>query len=140
AFDVLAEIVSILEVEHVLARTLGGHRELEALRAGFLGDAPAELLVGEHRGLLRVGLALDPEELLLERAAVVEGEDVELLLVAELHRSVSFGSRWYRLARAPTGQLQIAARTYWTLSPPLSRRSRREGQSPRNRRWRGPLE
>src|SRR6185437_14054671 len=41
--------------------------------------------VGDDRGLLRVGLPLDAEELLLEGAAVVEGEDVELLVVSESH-------------------------------------------------------
>ena len=78
----------------------------------LLGDAGAELLVDEHAsdggvgtgadglqhaledevlgvgddgGLLGIGLAVDPEELLLERAAMVEGEDVELLVVSEGH-------------------------------------------------------
>ena len=88
-----AEILAVLEVEHVLARALGGHRQLQALRARFLGHAAAELLVdehaghrrvgaggdrllealedqvlgvGDHRRLLGVGVALDTEELLLE--------------------------------------------------------------------------
>ena len=54
------------------------HRLQHALEDQVLG-------VGDDRGLLRVGLALDPEELLLEGAAVVEGEDVELLVVSEVH-------------------------------------------------------
>ncbi len=41
--------------------------------------------VGDDRRLLGVGLALDAEELLLEGAAVVEREDVELLVVSEVH-------------------------------------------------------
>ncbi len=39
--------------------------------------------VGDHRRLLWIGFALDAEELLLERAPVVEREDVELVVVAE---------------------------------------------------------
>ena len=112
AFDVLAEVLAVLEVEHVLPGALGGHRELQALLARLGGHGGAELLVDEHAGdrrvgagadrlqhaledqvlgvgddrrLLGVGLALDPEELLLEGAAVVEREDVELLVVSEVH-------------------------------------------------------
>ncbi len=111
ALDVLAELLPILEVEQLLARALGGHRQPQALRAGLLGNGRAELLVhqhprhrrvgarghrllhaledevlgvGDHRRLLGIGFALDAEELLLEGAAVVEREDVELLVVAEL--------------------------------------------------------
>ena len=92
-FDVLGEVLAVLEVEHRLSRALGGHRELQALRVGFLGHAAAELLVdeharhrrvgaggdglletledqvlgvGDHRRLLGIGFALDAEELLLE--------------------------------------------------------------------------
>ena len=110
ALDVLAELLPVLEVEHLLARALGGHRQPQALRAGLLGNGRAELLVhqhprhgrvgagghrllqaledevlgvGDHRRLLRVGFALDAEELLLEGAPVVEREDVELLVIAE---------------------------------------------------------
>ena len=50
----------------------------EALEDQVLG-------VGDDRRLLGVGLALDPEELLLEGAAMVEGEDVELLVISEVH-------------------------------------------------------
>src|ERR1700722_4702147 len=132
ALNVLAELVPVLEVEHVLARTLGRHCELQPLGSCFLRDRAPELLVhehtghrgirsrghgsqqtledqvlgvGDHRGLFRVGVALDPEELLLEGASVVEREDVELLLVAELHRSVSFICRLFRLAAAPARTL-----------------------------------
>jgi hypothetical protein len=55
-------------------------------RVGARGDRLQHALedqvlgVGDDRGLLGVGLALDPEELLLEGAAVVEGEDVELVV------------------------------------------------------------
>src|SRR5207244_10294972 len=41
--------------------------------------------VGDDRRLLGVGLAVDAEELLLEGAAVVEGEDVQLQVVAGPH-------------------------------------------------------
>ncbi len=107
AFDVLAEVLAVLEVEHVLPGALGGHRELQAALLRLGRDGGAELLVDEHagdgrvgagadglqhaledqvlgvgddRGLLGVGLAVDPEELLLEGAAVVEREDVELVV------------------------------------------------------------
>ncbi len=110
--DVLAEVLAVLEVEHVLARALSRHRELQALLVRLLGHGRAELLVDEHarhgglgaradrlehaledqvlgvgddRRLLGVGLSLDAEELLLEGAAVVEGEYVELLVVSESH-------------------------------------------------------
>ena len=53
------------------------HRLEHALEDQVLG-------VGDDRGLLGVGLALDPEELLLEGAAVVEGQDVELVVVSEV--------------------------------------------------------
>ena len=41
--------------------------------------------VGDDRRLLGIGFALDPEEPLLEGAAVVEREDVEGSVVAEVH-------------------------------------------------------
>src|SRR5664280_1296148 len=112
AQDVLAEVLAVLEVEHALAGALGGHGQLEALLARLGGHGGAELLVHEHprggsvgagadglqqplvdevlgvgddRRLLGVRLTLDPEELPLEGAAVVEGEDVELLVVSEVH-------------------------------------------------------
>src|SRR5664279_453752 len=114
AQDVLAEVLAVLEVERALAGALGGHGQLEALLARLGGHGGAELLVHEHprggsvgaradglqqplvdevlgvgddRRLLGVRLTLDPEELLLEGAAVVEGEDVELLVVSEVHCS-----------------------------------------------------
>ncbi len=71
---------------------LGGHGGAELLVDEHAGDggvgAGADGLqhaledqvlgVGDDRRLLGVRLALDPEELLLEGAAVVEREDVEL--------------------------------------------------------------
>ena len=113
--------VLVLEVEVVLPRALGGHRELQAAFARLLGHAGAELLIHEHagcarigaradraqhaledkvlgigddRGLLRVRFALDAEELLLEGAPVIEGQDVELLVVADGHALSSSEGRW----------------------------------------------
>ncbi len=110
--DVLTEVIAVLEVEHVLARALGRHGQLQALLARLGGDGRAELLVdedardgrvgagadglqealedqvlgvGDDRRLLRVGLPLDAEELLLEGAAMVKGEYVELLVVSGVH-------------------------------------------------------
>jgi hypothetical protein len=107
--------VAVLEVEHVLAGLLDRHRQLQARGLGVAGDVlgPAELLVdedaegvrvhvalldrldhalvdevlgvGDRRGLLRRGVALDPEHLLLERAAMVEREDVQLAVIAQRH-------------------------------------------------------
>ena len=57
----------------------GGDRLQHALEDQVLG-------VGDDRRLLGVRLALDPEELLLEGAAVVEGEYVERLVVSEVHK------------------------------------------------------
>jgi hypothetical protein len=112
ALDVLAEGVAVLEVELVLAALLDRHRELEALLLRPLGDPVAELLVDEHAGrrgvepalhrqlhaledqllgvrdrrrLLLRRVALDPEHLLLEGATVIEGQDVQLAVVAERH-------------------------------------------------------
>ena len=112
--DVIAELVAVVEVELVLARLLDRHRQHEAALLGLLGDAlrRAELLVdeaacaawlgaplgglqhaledqvlgvGDRLRLLWRGVALDPEHLLLERASMVEGQDVELAVVAECH-------------------------------------------------------
>jgi hypothetical protein len=41
--------------------------------------------IGDGRRLLLVRVALDPEHLLLEGAPMIEGEDVELPVVAERH-------------------------------------------------------
>jgi hypothetical protein len=41
--------------------------------------------VGDDRGLLGVRFALDAEELLLKGAPVIEGEYIELFVVAEGH-------------------------------------------------------
>src|SRR3954452_7609830 len=115
--DVRTEVVVVLEVELVLARLLGRHRGLQAVLLGLRDDLGAELLVDEHaqRGgiraaaldrldhalvdevlgvgdrlrLLLVGVALDPEHLLLEGPAMVEGEDVELAVVSERHGHLS---------------------------------------------------
>ena len=143
--DVLAELVAVLEVEHVLARALGRHRELQPGLLGLLRDGRAELLVDQHagdarfgagadglehaledqvlgvgddRGLLVVRLALDPEELLLERAAVVEGEDVELVVVSEIHGHPVF--------QRPVGRCREVAR-------------RRRGRGDRPVEWAGGL-
>ena len=108
-----AEVIAVLEVEQLLARALGGHRELQPPLARLGRNGGAELLVDEHAGhgrdrpprrppaacprrsrclasaMIAVcsgsGSPVDAEELLLEGAAVVEGEDVELLVVAEFH-------------------------------------------------------
>ncbi len=132
ALDVLAEVIPVLEVEQLLARALRGHRQLQAPRAGLLGNGRAELLVhqhprhgrvgavghrlhhalvhevlgvGDHRGLLGVGVALDPEELLLEGPAVVEREDVELLVVSEF----CHGSDFTPGARAGAAEAPVRA-------------------------------
>ena len=113
--DVVAELVAVLEVELVLSTLLHRHGQVEPFLLGPPGDVRTELLVNEdpagllgrplvdgllksledHRlgvgdglGLLRVGLARDAEELLLERAPVVEGEDVEIPVVSERHGSL----------------------------------------------------
>src|SRR4051794_35279589 len=121
--DVRAEVVVVLEVELVLTGLLGRHRGLQAVLLGLRDDLRAELLVDEHaqRGgvraaaldglehalvdevlgvgdrlrLLLVGIALDPEHLLLEGPAMVEGEDVELAVVSERHGHLS-GRSWGR--------------------------------------------
>ena len=105
ALDVGAEVVAVLEVELVLAGLLDRHRERQTRLTGTLGDVRAELLVdqdsrrarlgaalhglehaledqalgvGDRLGLLRRRVTLDPEHLLLEGAAVVERQDVQL--------------------------------------------------------------
>ena len=107
-----AKVVAVLEVELLLAGDLRRHRQLEAVLVGPTGDVGAELLVDEHAGgarlgaasdglehaledqtlgvgdrlgLLRSRVALDPEHLLLEGAAVVERQDVELSVISERH-------------------------------------------------------
>ena len=111
--DVVAEVLAVLEIEHVLARLLHRHGQLEAPLAGLGGDVATELLVDQHAdrlridapalnrrdhaledqmlgvgdrlGLLGSGVALDPEHLLLEGPPVVEREDVQLAVVAQVH-------------------------------------------------------
>ena len=126
----LAEPVAVLEVELVLARLLDWHGELEASLLGLRGERAAELLVHQAADrlcgrtllggldqafvdqplcvrdgarLLLARVALDPEHLLLERAAVVEREDEELAaVVPESHLSRHLpvvGSVFRRLAR-----------------------------------------
>jgi hypothetical protein len=115
--DVPAEVVAVLEVELVLAGLLDRHRGLQAVLLGLRDDLRAELLVDEHaqRGRVRAAgldglehalvdevlgvgdrrrllvgrVTLDPEHLLLEGPAVVEGEDVELAVVTECHVPLS---------------------------------------------------
>ena len=119
--DVLAEVLVVLEVELLLAGLLDRLGELEPVLAGERRDVGAELLVDENArrvgvdaaldgdlhalvdqllgvadrvGLLRGRVALDPEHLLLEGAPVVEGEDVELSVVAEGHGRSTFVVTW----------------------------------------------
>jgi hypothetical protein len=121
--DVVAEGIAVLEVELLLAGLLDRHREHEALLVRALRDVGAELLVDEHAGCRRIdpaldgelhpledqtlgvgdrlgllvgGISLDPEHLLLERPAVVEGQDVELPVVSESH---GFGFSSVRVRR-----------------------------------------
>jgi hypothetical protein len=70
------------------------HGQLHALEDQPLG-------VGDRLGLLRGGIALDPEHLLLERPAVVEGQDVQLSVIAECHR-IGFSSDRVRRGRSMT--------------------------------------
>ena len=131
--DVGGEVVAVLEVELVLAGLLGRHRQREALLGRQLGDVGAELLVDQHAGrggveaaldgllhalvdqLLGVGdrlgllgrrVALDPEHLLLERPPVVEGQDVELAVVTEGHRSLPRVVVLNREARTLRGHME----------------------------------
>src|SRR5262245_14624783 len=114
--DVVAELVAVLEVELILPALLHRHREAEPHGLRVARDAGSELLVHEHpsrrrvnalvqraarpleddalgvcdlAGLVLVRLALDAEELLLERPSVIERQDVQLPVVPELHRSSS---------------------------------------------------
>ena len=101
--DVLAEVVAVLEVELVLAGLLDRHGEQQALRFRLPNHIGAELFVDQDPcsilrgalverleepledqtlgiddrvGLLRARVPLDAEHLLLERASMVEREDV----------------------------------------------------------------
>ena len=103
--DLLAELLAVLEVELVLARLLDRHRELVATRLRLARDGRPVLRVDEHaRGRLRrteldrplepfpdqrlrAGHAVDVADHLLERPTMVERQDVELLVVAELVKS-----------------------------------------------------
>src|SRR5262249_7761761 len=109
--NVGAEIVAVLEVKLVLTRLLDRHRKLQPRRTGALRNIPAELLIDQHtssaplraaanrldhplvdqmlrvgdrRGLLGRRIALDPEHLLLERATMIERQDVEGAYVTKL--------------------------------------------------------
>src|SRR5581483_5956251 len=103
--DLLAELLAVLEVELVLARLLDGHRELVAPRLRFARDARAVLPVYEHPRVLlrrtelhrvlepfpdqrlRPRHPLDVADHLLERPTMVEREDVETIVVAQLVQS-----------------------------------------------------
>src|SRR5207302_6768802 len=77
-----------------------GHRRVGSGPHGLKQALEDEVLrVGDDRRLLGVGLTLDAEELLLEGAAVVEREDVELLLVARSH-----AREYFRAMRAGVGR------------------------------------
>ena len=116
--DVLPEVVSILEVELVLTALLGGHGEDQLLFLRLAEDVAPELLVDEdpgcvaggtgvqsraealvdqslrvrdRLGLLRGGISGYAEHLLLERAAVVERQDVQLACVSKVHVEASSG-------------------------------------------------
>src|ERR687891_79874 len=110
--DVRSKFLAVLEVELVLPALLDGHGQDQPGRLRVPRGVGAELLVDEHAcglawnalverplralvdhvlrvrdacGLLGVRLTGHTEELLLERASVVEREDVERLVVAERH-------------------------------------------------------
>jgi hypothetical protein len=118
--DVLAELLAVLEVELVLAALLGRASREIALLGRVAQDRGAELLVHEDAGLLLVDAAgqrgleavvnhllgggdvgrllrgqrsLPAEHLCLERAAVVERQDVERLIEANGHDRASFSLR-----------------------------------------------
>ena len=79
-------------------------------------------------------IALDPEHLLLERAAVVEREDVELAVVAESHGSyLVIRPRLYRrLRRSASGYDARGGAPFH--GPPLHDRDRRGAHDRRSRR------
>src|SRR5277367_6327400 len=97
----------LLVDEHAGDRRVGAvaHRLEHALIDQVLG-------IGDDRRLLGVGLALDSEELLLERAAVVECEDVELLVIAKCH-CLSISEAPWPWSTAPQALSQPAFR--WAL-------------------------
>src|SRR5262249_35582463 len=101
--DLVAELVAVLELELLLSRLLDGHRKAVAARLRLARDVGAVLRVDEDPGellgrpVLDRALATLPDEALgardlvviaadhlLERASVVEGQDVETLVVAEV--------------------------------------------------------
>src|SRR5205823_4446964 len=119
--DLLAERVAVLEVELLLPRLLARHRELVAAALRLARDLGAVLAVDEDAaGVLRSAFfdgalealpdqalrardALDVADHLLERAAMVESEDIEALVVAELvqadaHRN-SLPVKWVSLLK-----------------------------------------
>jgi hypothetical protein len=102
--DVLRERVAVLEGELVAAGPLDGHGQRESLAMGGIGHLEAELLVdqqparpargalgegaleavvdellelGDPCALVRARITVDAHQRLLERAALVEGQDVE---------------------------------------------------------------
>jgi hypothetical protein len=109
---VLPEVLPVLEVEVVAPALLDGHGEQKAVLRCLAGDVGAELLVDEEPGgiarssllqrtaepfvddalrvddrlgLFRSRVAGNAEHLLLERSAMVEGQDVEVSFVPERH-------------------------------------------------------
>ena len=110
--DVLREVLAVLEIELRLTALFGGARGRVSVRRRVAKDGGPELLVhqdaglvfrnaasdggqeavvddllggGDLRGLVGAERALPPEQLLRERAAVIEGHDVQRLVVADGH-------------------------------------------------------
>src|SRR5581483_1849512 len=150
--DVRAEVLPVLEVELILPTLLDRHRERHPVRLGLARDVGSELLVDESPGrftrhalvervqqsledhrlgvgdacrLLGGGLTGHPEELLLERPTVIERQDVERLVVSEIHPA-SF------LTRARTGGWAPSSEPR-RVRPPV-RIARRTRESPRRTR------
>ncbi len=110
------EVVAVLELELVLARFLHRHSQRHAFGLGAPGDVSPELLVNQHAGRVGwrarsespgVGIEDDPldvddarpyvggdrlggpEQIVLERTAVIEGHQVERPVVPERHQHAS---------------------------------------------------
>ena len=115
--DVFGEVLAVFEIELVLAALLGGARGGITVRGGIAQNGGAELFVHQDAGLLLghagrdggleavvdhllgggdlgglrgVEVAVPAEHLRLERAAMVEGQDVERLVVADGFHDFSF--------------------------------------------------
>ena len=118
--NVLEEVFAVLEVELFLAALLGGAGGRVAVLGGVGEDGGAELLVHEDAGLglryaVRDGLfegvvddflgggdlgglsgrqgAFPAEHFFLERAAMVERQNVQRLIESHAHDAVSFSER-----------------------------------------------